>query len=112
LRLAQLGGPTDLAFVLLSPEDGSRSSFLNVVILITSRQRINSKKSNLHNVYLLFLLALLLNVFDIKYYQSLKMLNKCHWEDQGTDGKIKLGKKYELEKRKGGHRCKQRYKGG
>jgi hypothetical protein len=42
-------GPTDWAFVLL-PEDGSRTNFQNIVVLITSRQLTNSKKIIQHNV--------------------------------------------------------------
>jgi hypothetical protein len=40
LRLAQPGGPTARVFVLpFSPEDGRRSSFKNVVILLKYRPR-------------------------------------------------------------------------
>jgi hypothetical protein len=37
LRLAQPGGTKDKAFVLLSPEDGSRTDFQNIVDFLNTK---------------------------------------------------------------------------
>jgi hypothetical protein len=40
------GGPTDKAFAFLSPEDGIRTNFRNVVVLIVPRQRVSVTRSS------------------------------------------------------------------
>jgi hypothetical protein len=61
LRLAQPGGPAArVSVILFLPEDGRRSSFRNVVILLKYRQWTKSKKTLLQIITIIIIISMIM----------------------------------------------------